>query len=341
MSASEVESAAMHDKRVLVTGGTGFLGSHLVRKLVELGAQVVVLGRTSSSLATLDDCADRLEVVRGDLGSRQDIHRAVERTQPHIVFHLGACGVDPRITDPSLLFGTNVLGTLYLLESLIGSRVERVVHTGTCFEYGSQRTRLSERHPLRPLNEYAVSKAAAGHLADLFSRRHGLPAVSLRLFTFFGPHERPDRLIPSTIRAILEGRDIEITSGRQTRDYTYVEDMVEACLRAAGHPRAIGETFNIGSGRDYSVLAIVKRIRRLMGSRAVIRVNAIEGRRDEAWRLCCDPSKAGAVLGWHPRVAFDEGLRRTIQWTSAQRDQGQERRRADAEPRALVGLQAD
>lgn len=301
-------------RRVLVTGGAGFLGSHLVRRLAALGAQVSVVAGATSGLEKIVDCLDRLTVLRGDLASRSDVVRVVQHAQPHIIFHLAAAGVSPLRADADKMVTTNVLGLVHLLEALADIPYTRFVNTGTCFEYGNQPGPLSEEHPLMPLNTYAASKIMAWHLCQLHAKQTGKPVVTLRLFTFFGPGERPDRLIPSTIRSALRGEAIRITSGAQTRDYTYVEDVVDAYLRAAVREQAVGHTFNIGSGRDYSVREIAQRVRDVMRSDVPIHAGALQTRADEAWRLCCDASKARELLGWRPRLTFDEGLRRTIDW---------------------------
>jgi len=308
-------SDSFQGKRVLVTGSTGFLGSHLVRKLIELEAEVVCLIRTSSARERISDCLERMEVIDADLHHREEVFQAVKRTRPRIVFHLATYGVDPRQTDPSTTLQTNLLGLANLIEALTQTPCERFVNTGSCFEYGGQNgDLLTEESPLSPLNLYAASKTMAWHLCRFQHRQNGFPVVTLRPFTFFGPQERPDRLIPSTIRSILQGEEIRITAGTQTRDYTYMEDVVDAYLRAAVSQEAVGQTFNIGSGTESSVLKIVEQIRELMGSRVPIRAGVLETRSQEAWRLCCDAAKAGRVLGWFPRVSFEEGLSRTIRW---------------------------
>lgn len=307
-------------QRVLVTGGTGFLGSHLVRELLDRGAAVHVLSRRPSQPSRIDDIRSRVRLIQGDIRIRRDVRHAVEASEPQTIFHLAAYGVDPRMRDPATIIKTNVLGMSHLLEASVDVPYERLVNTGTCFEYGQHKSKIAETVALEPLNVYAASKLAAGHLCDLHRRSQGKPIVTIRPFTFFGPHESRHRLIPSVIVSVLEGRAIRITSGLQTRDYTYVADMVDAFLRAALARPAVGEYINVGSGEDLPVRDIVKRIRDLMRSDVPIEVGAVQTRKDETWRLCCDNAKAHTLLGWQPRLTFDEGLARTIEWFRAQRD---------------------
>ena len=321
--------AALRGKRVLVTGGTGFLGSHLVRALLRAGAQVSVMIRPTANLARLADDLAALQLVRASLSDRAEVLSEVRRLRPHVVFHLAAAGVAQGSADVTDIVTTNVLGLRHLLDALADVPCERFINTGSCFEYGDQREPLTEDAPLHPLNEYAASKTMAWHLCQLHRRRHGAPIVTLRPFTCFGPWEREDRLIPSTIRAALEGREIRITEGRQTRDYTYVEDMVQAFLLAAVKEEAVGHTFNLGTGADRTVLEIVERIRQLLGSRAPIRTGAVPARADDMARLCCDASRAGAILGWRPAVSFDAGIQRTAEWMrERRRDAGEDARAA-------------
>lgn len=297
-----------------MTGGTGFLGSHLVRKLVSMEAMIHVLARPRSTKYRIRDVRRSLHCIQGDIRIRKDVQRAVAVSRPEIIVHLAAYGVNPRDHDAATIVKTNVLGVVNLLEASVDVAYERFINTGTCFEYGNRRTQDSEYLIGDPLNVYAASKTAAAQVCNLYHRRYGKPIVTIRPFTFFGPHERADRLIPSVILSILEGRTIRITQGVQTRDYTYVEDMADAFLLAAVAEAAIGHLIDVGSGRDLAVRAIVERIRKLMGTNVPVAVGSVKTRHDEAWRLCCDTTRAERILGWRPRMTFDEGLLRTIRW---------------------------
>jgi len=302
------------DKRILVTGGTGFLGSHLVKKLLDLRSQIYLLARPTSNLVRISNVLSHVELIRADLRDRKTVMRAVDASRPEIIFHLAAYGVSPKMRNSSTLIKTNVLGIVHLLESLKGRTFEKFINTGTCFEYGNNESRISENHSINPLNLYAASKTTAWYLCNQIEKLNQKPIVTLKPFTFFGPFERADRLIPSVILSILYGKVIKITSGIQTRDYTYVQDIVDAFLAAALSEKAIGQTINLGSGRDNTVKKIVERIMSLMGSDVRVKIGALSDRKDEAWRLCCNNSKAQAILEWKPKHTFDEGLRETIRW---------------------------
>lgn len=308
--------AEFRNRRVLVTGGTGFLGSHLVRRLVGLGADVHALARSRSPIDRIADVAGNVKILLGDLRVRRDVKAAVAAARPDLIFHLAAHGVDPRMRNPISIIQTNVLGLLNLLEASVDTPYTRLVNTGTCIEYGNQRVPISESVEPDPLNVYAASKLTALHLCNLHRRFHGKPIVTLRPFTFFGPWERRNRLIPSVVLSILARRPIRITAGIQTRDYTYVDDMVAAFVSAAVAEQAVGEVINIGSGEDFPVREIVERIREILKADVPVEVGALPTMPDEAWRLCADNTKARAILGWQPQVTFEEGVRRTFDWFS-------------------------
>jgi nucleoside-diphosphate-sugar epimerase len=299
---------------VLVTGGTGHLGGHLVRRLAALGARVYVLARARSAPHRVAGVAGVAKILTGDIRSRRDVIRAVAAAEPEVIFHLAAHGVNPRMRNPSTIIATNVVGTVNLLDAARAVPYSRLVNTGTCFEYGNRRAPIAESCPLEPLNVYAASKSMALYLCGLDAKRHGKPIVTIRPFTFFGPGEGPDRLIPSVIRAILAGRPIRITAGRQTRDYTYVEDMAAAFVSAAVVPAAVGRVINVGTGEDRPVREIAERIRRILKADVPLEVGALAARADDAWRLCADNALARTLLGWRPRVSFAEGIRRTADW---------------------------
>jgi nucleoside-diphosphate-sugar epimerase len=307
------EFEEIRGKRILVTGGTGFLGQHLLERLSKLETHIFALSRPSSNLEKISHIPG-VEITEAELSQASQVTKVAQYARPQIIFHLAAYGVNPKCIDVKKIVRTNIQGLENLLDSLNDIPFERFVNTGTCFEFGNQKEPLSESAPLSPLNAYAASKMMAWHLCHAHFQNPKKPVVTLRPFTFYGPHERFDRLVPSTILSILKDEEIRITSGTQTRDYTYVEDMVEAFLLASVKKQAIGQTFNIGSGQDYTVQDIVHRIRALMESEVPIQAGAIESRAHEAWRLCSNPTKIQALLGWQPRIAFDEGLMKTIDW---------------------------
>jgi nucleoside-diphosphate-sugar epimerase len=291
-------------ERALVTGAAGFIGSHLVRRLLRDGVEVVALVRPGSDLWRIEDVLDWVE-----LATATDEPRLAGVTT---VYHLAAAGVRPD-GDASEAVETNVLGTLRLLERARDVEAERVVYCGSCFEYGPGE-RLGEDAPLRPLTEYAATKAAGRLLAEAFGRTHGLPVVSVRPFTAYGPFEAAYRLVPSTILSALGGLPVELTGGGQTRDLIHVEDVVDGLLAAARSKRAVGGTFNLCTGVSTRVRDVAETVVELVGEPVEVRLGALPDRTAEYETLSGDPTRAADVLGWTASIELRDGLARTIEW---------------------------
>jgi nucleoside-diphosphate-sugar epimerase len=291
---------------VIVTGGSGFIGSHLVRRLVEAGEDVVVTVRTSSSLWRLGDVAEWVREVpaRGQLPPAR------------LIFHLAATGVRPG-EDAATVLEENVLGTLRLLEHAAATGAERFVHCGSCFEYGPGE-RLSEDSALRPISEYGASKAAGSLLALAWGAAHGLPVVVVRPFTAYGPFEASYRLVPSTILDALDGGPIRITSGGQMRDFVYVEDVVGGLVAAAATDGLVQKGVNLCSGAGTPVARVAELVSELVGDVDVV-AGALEDRPVEFHELSGDPTLAAEAMGWTAATSLEAGLRSTIDWLQEQR----------------------
>lgn len=305
-------------QRVLVTGATGFIGSHLVKKLLSERCHVIVIIRPSSNLWRIQDILDQVEIVEGDLSHFETSQLGSRLSDLQIIYHLAAAGVDQSYQDVGSIIQTNVMGTLQLLQLAHVLKIRRFVYCGSCSEYGPG-TLLSEDLLPMPICEYGASKSLAWMLAHTFSRKYCFPIVSLRPFTVYGPFEAGHRLIPYTIIKTLDGLDVDLTSGEQTRDFIFVEDVVEAFLLAAVVPNAVGCTFNACTGLATSIRQVVSKIAELTGNV----VNPLFGvrpyRNNEIWTSSGDPTNAKKNLGWSARTSLRDGLRKTIQWFREQR----------------------
>jgi len=224
----------------------------------------------------------------------------------------------------------NVMGTLNLLEALTETDCDCFINTGTCYEYGHHTPpppvppkvggpgRQHEDQMVDPINAYAASKSAAWLFCNMYHRTRYYPIVTVRPFTTYGPRQSPRALIPQTILSALEGQDFEMTGGEQTRDFTYVDDVVEGYIRASLSERAIGQTFNLGAGKERPIKEVVLKVLELMGNPVRPLIGALPYRPREIWRLYADNNKARDLLGWRPRVGLEDGLRKTIAWYTEQ-----------------------
>lgn len=299
-------------RRILVTGAAGFLGSHLVARLIDRGAEVCALDHASARRWAQIDRAGVSTTVRADVRTLGDpVHdRALGRVDA--VIHLAAVGVVGEVSDVRELVSTNVDGTVAVL--LAAQRLgARLIYCGSCFEYGAGERWTEDALPA-PTSEYGAAKAAGWLITQAFARRTGLEVVALRPFTMYGPMEPPGRLVPSVVRQALAGRPIDLTPGDQVRDFVYVEDVADAFIAAVTATAAVGGTFNVCSGTAVTVREIVQRVLRCTGSESNARFGALSYRPTELAILSGDTTRAEEVLGWRARVSLDEGLARTIAW---------------------------
>jgi UDP-glucose 4-epimerase len=301
--------------RVLVTGGGGFIGSNLVRALLERGDEVRVLDNFSTgSRSNLEGL--NVEVVEGELRSYERVHNAVRGTD--VVFHLGALGSVPRsVQDPLTSSAVNVEGTLNVLLAARDEGVRRVVYSSSSSVYGTRRDLpVTEDQPPDPLSPYGVAKLAAERYCVSFARVYeSFETVVVRYFNVFGPRQSPHSqyaaVIPLFITAIANGMPIRIEGdGEQRRDFTYVSNVVDGTLRAADADGANGRIFNVAASAPVSVNQVADTIGAILGKPVERRFEPPRpGDIRDSW---ADVTAARTVLGWEPTVDLEDGLRRTI-----------------------------
>jgi NAD dependent epimerase/dehydratase len=308
------------NRRVLVTGAGGFIGSHLAERLVELGARVRALVRYNSRndwglLELLPaPIKHEMEVVLGDLTDPHSTTRMVQGQE--FVFHLAALIAIPySYRAPANYVATNCGGTLNLLEAARQHGVERFVHTSTSETYGTaQYTPIDEAHPLRGQSPYAASKIGADKLAESYHLSFGVPVVTIRPFNTYGPRQSARAIIPTIISQGLSGDVVRLGRLTPIRDLTFVSDTVEGFIKVGEHPQAIGEVFNLGSGRSVTIGALAQAIISLLGGGKEIVAEDERVRPDasEVMELLCTADKAKKMLGWEPKVSLEAGLARTL-----------------------------
>lgn len=316
-------------RRVLVTGAGGFVGSHLVERLLDAGAEVRCFIRYNSEnrYGMLQDLpAERLaalEIIAGDLRDAEAVRQAAEGVDA--IFHLGALIAIPySYLHPREVIETNVLGTLNVLVAARDLGVGRVVHTSTSEVYGTaQYVPIDEKHPLQGQSPYSASKIAADKIVESFHASFDLPVVTVRPFNIFGPRQSARAVIPTIITQALTADAVRLGAVSPTRDFTFVRDTAGAYLCAVENDAAIGGVFNIGSGFEISIGDLARTIIRLVG-RDVPLITDEEERlrpdRSEVRRLWADSTLAREVLGWTPGTPFEDGLRATIAWIAGHLD---------------------
>lgn len=307
-------------RRVLVTGGAGFIGSHVVEALVQRGDAVRVLDNFSTGRReNLAHLSGKVEILEGDLRNPEQVEAAVQGVD--LIFHQAAfISVPQSLQDPQACFAVNVDGTATLLEAARRQRVRKVVLASSTAIYGDADSfPLTEDTPPCPLSPYALSKQVNELYGNLYSRLFDLPVVALRYFNVYGPRQRPDSpyaaVIPLFLKRLLQGQPLTIFGdGGQTRDFIFVEDVARANLLAA-ESRAAGEVFNVCTGQETSLLAIVETLGQIAGRRPVVQHEP--PRPGDIYRSVGDPRKATAALNFRARISLADGLKRTLDWMEA------------------------
>lgn len=307
-------------KKILVTGGAGFIGSHLVDSLIREGCAVSVIDNLSNGKPeniNHHKNNSKFKFIFGSLTNRALLSEAMKNAE--IVFHLACLGVRHSIKHPFENHRVNSEGTLLVLQEAHRTRVRRFLYCSSSEVYGTgEYVPMPESHPAHPNTVYGASKLAGEAYARAFYKTYGLKTVIIRPFNAFGPrsHHEADagEMIPRSIVRVLNNKPILIFGdGSQTRDYTYVEDVVKGLIEAAQCDDAIGRTLNMGSNFEISVKEIAEMICKMMGVK-LPKIKYLKKRPGDVLRLYSDSSLIKKIINWQPKVSFKKGLLKTIQW---------------------------
>lgn len=309
-------------EKILVTGAGGFIGSHLAEELVRSGTKVKVLvhynSRNDWGLIELlpKEIRQELEVVTGDIQDPFMVRRVVKGC--NIVFHLAAMIAIPySYIAPESYVGTNVKGTLNVLQACREEEVEKVVHTSTSETYGTARyTPIDEKHPLQGQSPYSASKIGADKIAESFYLSFDLPVATIRPFNTYGPRQSARAIIPTIVTQALTSPEVKLGLLTPVRDLTYVKDTVVGFLKIAESDKSVGEVINIGMGSGITVGELTEKIIGLVGKdvRIVRDEQRVRPGKSEVMELICDNRKAKELIGWEPQYNLEEGLKETIKW---------------------------
>jgi nucleoside-diphosphate-sugar epimerase len=297
--------------RALVTGAAGFIGANLARRLLRDGHETHLAVRKTSKRWRLEDVDAPLHEL--DLGDAGAVQRVVTEARPEWVFHAAAHGGSAWQTDPHEIFRSNVEGTINLVRACAEAGVGAFVNTGTSSEYGFKDHAPSEDEPLEPNSDYAVAKAAATLYCGYAARELGLRAVTLRLYSAYGPWEEPRRLVPTLVLHALRGTLPPLVSPTVARDFVYVDDVLDAYLLAAERG-AGGAVYNVGTGTQTTIADAVEIVCNVLGVDAEPDWGSMPERSWDTNVWVADSSRIQRELGWRPRHAFEDGIRRTADW---------------------------
>jgi UDP-glucuronate 4-epimerase len=308
--------------RILVTGGAGFIGSHLVERLLTAGHTVVILDDFNDfydpqiKQANVDGFAKDVTVHHLDLRDGVSVRNLFHREKFEAIAHLAArAGVRPSIQYPQLYYDTNLTGTLHLLEAARVSGVDRFIFASSSSVYGASKTVpfSEDQHLTQTLSPYAATKIAGEFLCSTYSHLYRLRVVALRYFTVYGPRQRPDLAIHQFTRRIHVGQPIEqFGDGTTRRDYTYIDDVIQGTMAALQYEGPLFDIFNLGESETIQLKDLIASIENALGKKA--KVNQLSEQPGDMPLTCADISKARKLLGYNPTTRLSEGLPKFIDW---------------------------
>jgi len=304
------------DKKILVTGGDGFIGSEVVRQITNSGGNVIVYDNFSSGKRKYLKNIPNIEIIKGDIKNKTLLEKSMKKCE--YVINLAALPFIPDSYNfPQQFFDVNTIGTLnVILAAMKNRKIKNFVHISTSEVYGTaKKTPMNEEHPTLPHSTYAVSKLAGDRAVFTIHKEHDFPAVIIRPFNSFGPRITQPYIIPEIILQFKNGDEkISLGNVNSSRDFTFVTDIANGIIKALFSEKAIGETINLGSGKSYKIKEIVKLVGTIMNKKIKIKLDKERIRPFDVNKLECDNSKARKLLDWKINTSFEEGLTETIQW---------------------------
>lgn len=308
------ENNSLKNKKVFITGGCGFIGSHLVKRLLSLNANIFLLKRPSTDIWRIKDHGDKISFFNGDITNPLDVDRCIKTIAPDYIFHLAAYGVDSAQKDYIKAGNINILGTLNIFNSLKYVDCKKIINMGSCAEYGDMQIKMKEDLCVKPSSIYGSTKACSTILSHQLAAENHIDIVTLRPFGIFGEGEEPHKFFSYIILSILKGQDVHLTPCQQYRDYCYVENIVDAMIMSAENFNLKNEILNVGTGTSKPLKYYVDMIYKLTNSSLKPQYGALAYRKNEMWNPCPDISKIKSLLGWSPKISLEEGLSKTIRW---------------------------
>ncbi|AKR12520.1 CDP-abequose synthase (plasmid) [Bacillus thuringiensis] len=302
------------NKTFLITGGYGFIGSHLARRLLNLQAKIVLFIRTPSNCWRLKDVLKYIETYEIDIRDKKQVQDAIKKINPDYIFHLAAYGVNSAHTDYIHAIETNVLGTCNIIQAAKFVNCKKIINFGSSSEYGNKMEPIHENMLLNPVDIYGSTKAAATILAHQIASENSINLITLRPFGIFGEGEEPHKIFSYIILQVLQNKEVNLTLCNQLRDYCYIENIIDACILAVENTTVQNEIFNIGSGTIHPLKHYVELLFKHLKTNSRPNYGAISSRTNERWVPEADVQKIKNSLSWEPKINIEEGIIKTVNW---------------------------
>lgn len=302
-------------RTVIVTGGAGFVGSHIIRRLLLKNYEVHLVTRRGGSLWRIDDIKDKITIHYGLLEDLTQLASFLKKNRSFGILHLATYGTYPLQNEVKTILDVNIIGVMNLLEAYEKSPCPRLVVAGSSSEYGKKEGPMHENDILEPNNLYGAAKAAQTLLCQAFAKSSSKSIVILRLFSVYGAYEQERRLVRSVIESALQKKPIQLASGKEARDFIYASDVADAFIHVLEYDTAFhGDIFNIGTGIQTTIENLAKTIKSLVGVDVPIQLNAYKGRAWDSTTWVADITKTKNTLSWHANTNLHDGVRQTIEW---------------------------
>lgn len=303
-------------KRVLITGGAGFIGANFVYKFLDLGYKVFVFERKEANFWRIEKIKNQIELYSPDLTNYNEIEKTISEIKPDIVIHFAAYGAyQGTQRDVEVTINTNLIGSINLINACNKTGVECFINTGSSSEYGIKEKPMKETDVLEPDNLYGITKSATSQYCQMMARKLGFPVVIMRPFAVYGYFEEKERLVSALIKAYLADAKLELTRPDSVRDFIFIEDLISGYLSAIKNIRKVkGEIFNMGSGKQYKISDVVAVIKNITKSKMRPLYGNVKIAQSEPKVWVSDVLKAKNMLGWRPKHTLESGLKKNIEW---------------------------
>ncbi|HDR7791015.1 SDR family NAD(P)-dependent oxidoreductase [Bacillus cereus group sp. Bc252] len=304
----------LKSQNVFVTGGHGFIGSHLVKKLLYSGANVSILAKEHANLCRIKTVLKDIQILNGDIKDTDRVQEIITQIQPDYLFHLAAdSGHSPQNNTINKI-NTNILGTTNIMEAIKRTGCKKIINLGSSSEYGVSETPIHENTPLNPQDVYGITKLAATQIAHHIAMKNKINIVTLRPFNVFGEAAPPENLFGYIISRLIQNQEVFLSKCIQTRDYCYIENIITGMILAATKSSLKNEIFNIGSGDSHPLKYFVKKIFQHFDSKKEPHYGAIPYSFNERMHVASDVSKIKKVLDWKITISLEQGIEKTIEW---------------------------